>query len=48
MKVGFIIWNPFQLIQFKSIALKLEKPTIFIIRKNNNLTLFPKELINNK
>ena len=38
MKVGFIIWNPFQLIQFKSIALKLEKPTIFIIRKNNNLT----------
>lgn len=48
MKVGFIIWNPFQLIQFKSIALKLEKPTIFIIRKNNNLALFPKKLINNK
>ena len=40
MKVGFVVWNPFQLIQFESIASKLNFPTVFIIRKNNNMRLF--------
>lgn len=42
MKVGFIVWNPFQLIQFESVALLIEKPTVFIIDKGNNLKLFSK------
>lgn len=47
MRVAFVIWNPFQLLQFESIANKLHKPTFFLIDKENNIKLFSKKMLNN-
>ncbi|MEG7363060.1 CDP-glycerol glycerophosphotransferase family protein [Pseudomonas citronellolis] len=48
MRIAFVTWNPFQLLQFESIAKRFVRPTIFIIDKGANVQLFPKKLLNHK
>lgn len=48
MKAAFIVWNPFQLIQFEPLAKLCEKPTVILIDKETNAKLFPPDLLKNK
>jgi len=48
MKAAFIVWNPFQLIQFEPLAKLCDDPTVILIDKETNAKLFPKDLLKNK
>jgi hypothetical protein len=48
MKVAFIVWNPFQLIQFEPLAKLCIDPTVVLIDKENNAKLFPPGMLKSK
>lgn len=48
MKVAFIVWNPFQLIQFEPLAKLCTDPTVILIDKETNAKLFPPGMLKSK
>jgi hypothetical protein len=48
MKAAFIVWNPFQLIQFEPLAKLCDSPTVILIDKETNAKLFPADLLKSK
>lgn len=48
MKAAFIVWNPFQLLQFEPLAKLCESPTVILIDKETNAKLFPAGMLKNK
>ena len=48
MKVAFIVWNPFQLIQFEPLAKLCIDPTVVLIDKETNAKLFPPGMLKSK
>ncbi|MCO7630552.1 CDP-glycerol glycerophosphotransferase family protein [Pseudomonas guariconensis] len=48
MKVAFIVWNPFQLIQFEPLAKLCVEPTVILIDKETNAKLFPRDMLKSK